>query len=184
MDAPVDHYATLELTRSATAAQIRKAYHRLALLHHPDKHQSLPPEELAEIEERFKEIAHAWEVLGDSEQRALCDAGHEYWGCSVERRDSRSVFREFFGGGEGKTQATAAACGCVVEIKLPEGVFNLPLFEGYLVLDPRPAAIWGAAGAPVLWSSLAADTAAADFPAWVRANADEFCHERESPIIV
>jgi hypothetical protein len=71
-----------------------------------------------------------------------------------------------------------------VEIKLPEDAFNLPLFEGYLVLDPRPAAVQNAAGAPVLWSSLAADTAAADFPAWFHANADEFCHERESPIIV
>ena len=152
----VDHYTTLELARSATAAQIRKAYHRLALLHHPDKQsQSLPPERLFENEERFKEIAYAWEVLGDPEQRALYDAGLSGWGCSAEQRDSRSVFREFFGGGEdGKTQTTAAACGCIVEIKLPEDVFNLPLFEGYLVLDPRPAAARDAAGAPgsgALW---------------------------------
>ena len=76
-------------------------------------------------------------------------AVHMGGGCSAERRDSRSVFREFFGGGEeGKTQATAAACGCVVEIKLPEDVFNLPLFEGYLVLDPRPAAVRDAARIP------------------------------------
>jgi hypothetical protein len=184
MDAFVDHYATLELSRSATAAQIRKAYHRLALLHHPDKQRSLTLEALAANEERFKEIAYAWEILGDPEQRASYDAGRASWGFRAVQRDSRSVFREFFGGGaEHQTYAAETANGCVVEIKLPEDVFNVPLFEGYLVLDPRPAAVRNA-GAPVLWSSLAAETAAADFPAWVRANADEFCHERESPIIV
>lgn len=55
-----DYYSILELPPSASPAYIRKAYRRLAQLHHPDKHNNDP---LAAA--RFAEIKEAYEVLTD-----------------------------------------------------------------------------------------------------------------------
>ena len=66
-----DAYSILEISPSATRSEIRRAYHRLALLTHPDK---LPPSASAAArassEERFKLVASAYEVLIDPEKRA------------------------------------------------------------------------------------------------------------------
>jgi preprotein translocase subunit Sec63 len=71
MSALNDAYSILEISPSATRAEIRRAYHRLALLTHPDK---LPPSASAAArassEERFKLVASAYEVLIDPEKRA------------------------------------------------------------------------------------------------------------------
>lgn len=53
-----DYYKILELEPSATLAEIRKAYRRLAQLHHPDKNQQDPY-----ATARFTEIKEAYEVL-------------------------------------------------------------------------------------------------------------------------
>ncbi len=63
-----DYYRILELTPDATEEQIRKAYRRLALLHHPDKNHGDP-----KAEERFKEIAEAYGVLIDRTKRTQYD---------------------------------------------------------------------------------------------------------------
>lgn len=55
-----DYYSILQLPPSATVADIKKAYRRLALLHHPDKHNNDP---LAAAQ--FAEIKEAYEVLTD-----------------------------------------------------------------------------------------------------------------------
>ena len=90
-------YTVLGLTHKATQAQIRRAYHSLALLHHPDKAPADSTPALRHVaEERFKEIASAWEILGDAQRRAAYDAGN--CGAHFISRDSRAVFREFFGG--------------------------------------------------------------------------------------
>ncbi|CAM9731194.1 unnamed protein product [Chrysoparadoxa australica] len=67
-DAPKCHYTTMSISETATAVQIKKAYHRLALKHHPDKCQH------PDAAERFKEIKDAYEVLGDSKARKAYDA--------------------------------------------------------------------------------------------------------------
>ena len=56
------YYETLELKKTATDADIKKAYRKLALKWHPDKN----PENKVEAEVRFKEISEAYEVLSDS----------------------------------------------------------------------------------------------------------------------
>ena len=56
------YYETLELTKTASDADIKKAYRKLALKWHPDKN----PENKDQAELRFKEISEAYEVLADS----------------------------------------------------------------------------------------------------------------------
>jgi DnaJ-class molecular chaperone len=57
-----NYYEMLEVTKTATEADIKKAYRRLALKWHPDKN----PDNQKEAEVRFKEISEAYEVLSDS----------------------------------------------------------------------------------------------------------------------
>lgn len=62
-----DYYAIMEVSRSASDADIKKSFRRLANLYHPDKNQS------AEAEQLFKEINEAYEVLGDPVSRLEYD---------------------------------------------------------------------------------------------------------------
>ncbi len=68
-----DYYEVLGVERDASADDIKSAYRRAALRHHPDKN----PGDLA-AEERFKEAAEAYSVLSDPEKRERYDRfGHE-----------------------------------------------------------------------------------------------------------
>jgi len=63
-----DYYEILEVSRSASAEEIKKAYRKVAMKHHPDRNQGDK-----EAEERFKEATEAYEVLGDLEKRKIYD---------------------------------------------------------------------------------------------------------------
>ena len=63
-----DYYQILNIDRSAGADAIKKAYRKLALKYHPDRNP-----DNKEAEEKFKEAAEAYEVLGDSEKRRIYD---------------------------------------------------------------------------------------------------------------
>jgi molecular chaperone DnaJ len=63
-----DLYALLEVPRTATAEEIKKAYRRLARKYHPDVN---PGDK--EAEEKFKEISLAFDILSDEKKRALYD---------------------------------------------------------------------------------------------------------------
>ena len=65
-----DYYATLGVKRDADEGEIKKAYRRLAMKHHPDRVASGEKEA---AEEKFKEITEAYEVLRDSDRRATYD---------------------------------------------------------------------------------------------------------------
>ena len=68
-----DYYEILGVARDASDQEIKSAYRKLALKHHPDRNQGKP-----EAEEKFKEAAEAYEVLSDDEKRAAYDRyGHE-----------------------------------------------------------------------------------------------------------
>jgi molecular chaperone DnaJ len=68
-----DYYEVLGLSRSAEEEEIKKAYRKLAMMHHPDRN---PGDH--EAEERFKEAAEAYEVLRNPEKRQVYDQfGHE-----------------------------------------------------------------------------------------------------------
>eukprot|EP00271_Cylindrocystis_brebissonii_P014374 TRINITY_DN35716_c0_g1_i1.p1 TRINITY_DN35716_c0_g1~~TRINITY_DN35716_c0_g1_i1.p1 ORF type:complete len:500 (+),score=130.81 TRINITY_DN35716_c0_g1_i1:632-2131(+) len=67
-----DWYKILDVDRGADATTIKKAYKRLALQWHPDKNAGN-----AEAEEKFRDVAAAYEVLGDEEKKGRYDRGEE-----------------------------------------------------------------------------------------------------------
>lgn len=58
-------YATLAITQSATATEVKKAYHRLARIHHPDKSDNPQAEEI------MKQLNHAYQTLSDPTLRKI-----------------------------------------------------------------------------------------------------------------
>jgi curved DNA-binding protein len=98
-----DYYEVLGVGRSAGADEIKKAYRRLALEWHPDRH---PAEKRDAAEAKFKRISEAYEVLSDAEKRARYDQlgqnwqqGEEFRPRSGEARMSREEFEQQFGRG-------------------------------------------------------------------------------------
>ncbi|MGE0659573.1 MAG: molecular chaperone DnaJ [Reyranellaceae bacterium] len=63
-----DYYDLLGVERSASAEDLKKAYRKLAMQHHPDRN---PGDKAAE--QKFKEISHAYDVLKDDQKRAAYD---------------------------------------------------------------------------------------------------------------
>ena len=92
-----DYYEILEVTHEATDTEIKKSYRRLAVKYHPDKN---PGDKAAE--EHFKEISHAYEILGNPEKRQLYDQYGEVaftnGGMGGGGMDPFDLFREAFGG--------------------------------------------------------------------------------------
>ena len=64
-----DHYKTLELDEHASQNDIKKAYRKLSLLHHPDKNPGK-----VDISGKFQKISSAYEVLGNEDSRMQYDA--------------------------------------------------------------------------------------------------------------
>lgn len=69
----VDLYAVLNVTRDATPDAIKKAYRRLALTYHPDKHSSSSEQAKAEASVKFQQIGFAYAVLSDEKRKARYD---------------------------------------------------------------------------------------------------------------
>ena len=68
-----DYYEVLGVSRSASADEIKKAYRRLAMKHHPDRNK-----DDSGSDGKFKEVKEAYEVLHDSDKRAAYDRfGHD-----------------------------------------------------------------------------------------------------------
>lgn len=68
-----DPYKSLELPRTATAEEIRKAYKTLALKYHPDRHKSQDQSDRDRTEQKFIEISKAYDILKDEEKRKQYD---------------------------------------------------------------------------------------------------------------
>ncbi|PQQ21075.1 dnaJ protein P58IPK homolog [Prunus yedoensis var. nudiflora] len=68
-----DWYKILGVSKTASISEIKKAYKKLALQWHPDKNV----ENRQEAEEKFREIAAAYEVLGDEDKRTKYDRGED-----------------------------------------------------------------------------------------------------------
>ena len=85
-----DPYQELGVSRGASAAEIRKAFHKLAKQHHPDTN---PGNKASE--ERFKLVSAAFDILGDPERRKKFDAGQ----LDADGRETMGGFGGGFGGG-------------------------------------------------------------------------------------
>jgi len=101
-----DYYELLGVNRQTSAIEIKKAYRKLAVKHHPDKNPGN-----RDAEEMFKKISEAYEVLKDENKRAAYDRyGHAAFQQGAGRpapsgaggfHDPFDIFREVFGGGGG-----------------------------------------------------------------------------------
>ena len=95
-----DLYDILGVDRNATQEDIKRAYRRLAREYHPDVSGS------PDAEQRFKEIAGAYEILSDLEQRRRYDAYGQGGGAAgFPFGDVQDIFDMFFGGGGGGVAA-------------------------------------------------------------------------------
>jgi molecular chaperone DnaJ len=98
-----DFYEVLGIEKGTSAAEIKKAYRRVAMKHHPDRN---PDDDTAE--DKFKEANEAFEVLSDSQKRARYD---QYGHAGIEGQTSAGnadfgdmfgdIFGDIFGGGRG-----------------------------------------------------------------------------------
>jgi molecular chaperone DnaJ len=84
-----DYYEVLGVSRTASDAELKKAFKKLAMKYHPDRNPDDPA-----ANEKFKEAAEAYEILSDSEKKSAYDQfGHA--GCSRHGRRSRSWIPRF-----------------------------------------------------------------------------------------
>jgi len=107
-----DYYEILGVARTASTDDIKKAYRRLAMKHHPDRNR-----EDDDASRKFKEIREAYEVLNSAEKRAAYDQfGHEGlrgpggFGSDGFGDIFGDVFGDIFGGGRrGRSQVFRGA---------------------------------------------------------------------------
>ncbi len=95
-----DYYSILEVSRDASAEDIKKAYRKLAMKYHPDRN---PGDKAAE--EKFKQISAAYEVLGDANKRQRYDQlGHDMYtkgNAGGSGMSAEDLFSQVFGGAGG-----------------------------------------------------------------------------------
>lgn len=102
-----DYYKILGVQRGAGEDDIKRAYKKRALIHHPDRHANATETEKREQEKKFKELGEAYAVLSDSQKRSRYDRGaddvHGGGGfpSGYADIDPNNIFNAFFSGNGG-----------------------------------------------------------------------------------
>uniref|UniRef100_A0A182NBK6 J domain-containing protein n=1 Tax=Anopheles dirus TaxID=7168 RepID=A0A182NBK6_9DIPT len=94
-----DYYKILGVTKQASEDEIKKAYRKRALVHHPDRHANSTDEEKKEQERKFKELGEAYTVLSDPMKKSRYDSGQdlEDMNHSADQQfDAQQIYRQFF----------------------------------------------------------------------------------------
>lgn len=86
-----DYYEILGVDKDVSDSDLKKAYRKLAIKYHPDKN----PENKEVAEEKFKEVAEAYEILSDKEKRQQYDFGGMRFNTSTI--NPHDIFKHFFG---------------------------------------------------------------------------------------
>lgn len=146
MAAKRDYYEVLNVSRSASPDEIKKAYRKLAMQYHPDKN----PSKKKEAEERFKEISEAYEVLSDPDKRqrynqfghagvksSFGPGGFDFFRDFTHGTEFQdlfgdlfggSIFEDFFGRSMGRHGSMRAARGADLrfdlEVSFEESIFG------------------------------------------------------------
>lgn len=128
-----DYYEVLGVSRTATQEEIKKAYRRKARECHPDVNREDPC-----AEDRFKELGEAYEVLCDTQKRAVFDqyghagmsgaAGGYGAGAAYGDMGFADIFESFFGatmGGSGRPDPRGADLRYDLGISLEEAAFGM-----------------------------------------------------------
>jgi molecular chaperone DnaJ len=111
-----DYYEILGVKKTASDAEIKKAYRDLAKKFHPDKNKGNK-----EAENRFKEISEAYAVLSDAEKRAQYDRlGREAFGPGGANPFAGFDFSQFMGGAGGRGRRAAGTRRAAGPIELTD----------------------------------------------------------------
>jgi DnaJ-class molecular chaperone len=118
-----DYYSVLGLDRNATPEDVKKAYKKMAIQHHPDKGGD---------ENKFKEISEAYEVLSDGEKRRRYDMGggisfHDLGGGGI---DPHELFKQFFGGNAHMANMANMSNMANISMMGSFGGFGMPFMMG------------------------------------------------------
>lgn len=132
---PKDYYKTLGVDKNASKEEIKKAFHKLAHAHHPDKNNG--------DDKKFKEVNEAYQVLSDDKKRSSYDqfgnadgpqgfgggfggqggfGGFDFTGqnggVEFDMGNLGDIFGDFFGGGRGQQQKSRKGRDIQTEITL------------------------------------------------------------------
>ncbi|KAI2583004.1 DnaJ heat shock protein family (Hsp40) member C7 [Homo sapiens] len=95
-----DYYKILGVDKNASEDEIKKAYRKRALMHHPDRHSGASAEVQKEEEKKFKEVGEAFTILSDPKKKTRYDSGQDLdeEGMNMGDFDPNNIFKAFFGG--------------------------------------------------------------------------------------
>ena len=88
-----EYYKILELQNNASDEEVKKAYKKMAIKYHPDKHANSNEEEKKQAEEKFKKIAEAYEVLTNKEKHIPSFAQGNFRRGAI---DPHEIFNQIF----------------------------------------------------------------------------------------
>ncbi|XP_048509911.1 dnaJ homolog subfamily C member 7 [Athalia rosae] len=93
-----DYYKILGIDKNASTDDIKKAYRKRAMVHHPDRHANASDGEKKEQEKKFKEVGEAYGILSDPKKRTRYDNGHDLEDMDRgHEMDPNAIFQTFFG---------------------------------------------------------------------------------------